>query len=238
MPLTTESVLSQFNKDKIFKLDLTTGDYLAMEFIKYEFLLYGKIEAIIVYYARKDASGTNNNLIDEYGIGIVKPGYDLEGVQYFQPCNLNTAITCLLDRNSSSHPEFMRGRSETIDYIRVHQEQGLSFEDPAPYIAAILTPLLNRIFNKVFDPIITENIFVTQFHHYYKHFDKWKAKGFDPYKAATLHILCHSKLAAFLESKDSYQWVVDNYSFYLPHILDAEKEVLKTVYNLDLQPSF
>lgn len=227
-----QTLKERFQEQQDVRYVYKNSDFIGIKMVDYEFLGIGQVKAICVYYAEREALATDTS---NDGLGFKIPQYLVDGYQYFYPDDIDTAISCFVQRIASKKPQRKYGFDVLLDHIRVRQEKALSFTDVTLYLETTLALFWKRVYQKEISKItavtmIDNNLSIL------RHFRTlWESNGLDYNRAALVYMLTVPLWhVAHREQVPAEQWVIKSYSAYVKPIADVEQEILLQTYGVQV----
>jgi len=216
---------------KIILVSLRTHDEFIFEFQNEDILRIANVVA------------TEREATDVDCIAITYAEYDQElsvdkdkvynGVttEFFLKRDIQLAIDTFIEKMNSDNPKFITEKGKKLKDIKVYNTRILSFNNHYDYLKVMLEPFWLQVFGKTPNQMMCGGIVGAHGDKGYGYKTFWEECEISFQRGILLYLLTYTN-EMDLEKSKSGVWVTAKYDHYLPMIEEAEKQVLKNVYDV------
>lgn len=151
--------------------------------------------------------------------------------EYFLSSEGDQAILRFMER---SKQEFIAHKKEgtwTLEEIRIRQTKKLIYDSHYDYLDAILEEFWKEVFGKTASEMFFGGAVSAHGDKCYGYKREWLRVGIPFHHGALLYLLTYTKEFGLTPKHESSEWVIRNYTKYVPMIEKAENEVVSKKYN-------
>ena len=157
------------------------------------------------------------------------------GGEYWPIDKQSDAVDVFISRVWAEEPQRWSGKGFKPCEILVYQTKIVYFSNPYDYLNRILEPFWKEVFGKTPSEMWCAGIVGAHGDKFRGYTSYWKEHGINDNRGGLLFLLSYTSEFGDNEKHKTDQWVIDNYTKYLPAIERAEAYVLEHIFDRNLE---